>query len=336
MKSNLKIIALLPFKNEAHNLFAYMKNISKLADLVIGYDDNSSDNSLEIFKDLGGLPITFDLEDNFSRGGQYKIRNELLNKGRELGGTHFIILDADEVFNENFINVGRNFICQLEFGEVLQLLWVSCYPDMNYYASGNSPWAPKYHDFIFCDSKQSYYPKSGLHFGRIPELSGKRVKVDSNIGVVLHKQFIFKEDFELKQCLYRMHEFLEGKSSTFAINHTYSITRQGFNDISALPQIWQSKEGFFSSPISTWRRDELRSMLNMYGVRKFKNLDIWESDFTLSIWRETFKVKNPKVKMNRAIPISILIKLLRLIKCKFNSLIHFMSNKLEFILDKDK
>jgi hypothetical protein len=77
-------------------------------------------------------------------------------------------------------------------------------------------------------------------------------------------------------------------------------------------------------------------MLNIYGVRKFKNLDIWESDFTLSIWRETFKVKNPKVKMNRAIPISILIKLLRLFKCKFNSLIHFMSNKLEFILDKDK
>ena len=160
--------------------------------------------------------------------------------------THFIILDADEVFNENFIDVGRNFIRQLEFGEVLQLLWVSCYPDMNHYASGNSPWAPKHHDFIFCDSKQSYYPKSGLHFGRIPALSGKRVKVDSNIGVVLHKQFIFKEDFELKQCLYRMHEFLEGKSSTFAINHTYSITRYGFNDIADLPQIWQSKEGFFS------------------------------------------------------------------------------------------
>ena len=241
MKSKLKIIALLPFKNEAHNLSAYMKNILKLADLVIGYDDNSSDNSLKIFKDLGGLPISFALEDNFARGGQYKIRNELLNKGRELGGTHFIVLDADEVFNENFTDI-------------------------------------------------------------------------------LHKQFIFKEDFELKQCLYRMHEFLEGKSSTFAINHTYSITRQGFKDISELPQMWRSNEGFFSSSISTWRRDEVRSMLNTHGVRKFQNLDIWESDFTLSIWRETFKARNPKVHMKRSIPVLILIKLLRLIKHKFNSL----------------
>ena len=320
MKSKLKIIALLPFKNEAHNLFAYMKNILKLADLVIGYDDNSSDNSLKIFKDLGGLPISFALEDNFARGGQYKIRNELLNKGRELGGTHFIVLDADEVFNENFTDIGRNFIRQLDSGEVLQLLWVSCYPDMDHYVSGKSPWAPKYHDFIFCDSKQSYYPKSGLHFGRIPALSEKRVKVDPKIGAVLHKQFIFKEDFELKQCLYRMHEFLEGKSSTFAINHTYSITRQGFKDISELPQMWRSNEGFFSSSISTWRRDEVRSMLNTHGVRKFQNLDIWESDFTLSIWRETFKARNPKVHMKRSIPVLILIKLLRLIKHKFNSL----------------
>lgn len=319
MKSSIKIIALLPFKNEAHNLFAYMKNMSKLADLIIGFDDNSSDNSLEIFKDLGGLPLTFDLKNNFSRGGQYKIRNALLNKGRELGGTHFIILDADEVFNETFTDVGRNYIQKLKPGEVLQLLWISCYPDMSHYVSGDSPWTPRYHDFIFCDSKQLYYPKSGLHFGRIPVFSGRRMQVDSNIGVVLHKQFIFKEDFELKQCLYRMHEFLEGKSNAFAINHTYSITRQGFNDVKSLPHNWQSKEGFFSSSISSWRKDELRSMLNSYGVRKFRNLDIWESDFTLSIWRENFKTKNPKVHLNRAKPTLILIKLINLIKRKFNS-----------------
>jgi len=45
----MKVIALLPFKNEEWCLPAYLHNTKVIADEIIAIDDGSTDNSVKIF-----------------------------------------------------------------------------------------------------------------------------------------------------------------------------------------------------------------------------------------------------------------------------------------------
>ena len=46
----MKVIALLPFKNEEHLLPTYLSNVQPVCDEIIAIDDNSTDNSYKLIK----------------------------------------------------------------------------------------------------------------------------------------------------------------------------------------------------------------------------------------------------------------------------------------------
>ena len=49
----MKVIALLPFKNEEWCLPSYLYNTTKIVDEIIAIDDGSTDNSVKILEDAG-------------------------------------------------------------------------------------------------------------------------------------------------------------------------------------------------------------------------------------------------------------------------------------------
>lgn len=49
------IAALLAFRNEEIFMETYMLHMSKFADIILGFDDDSSDNSRDIFLRNGGI-----------------------------------------------------------------------------------------------------------------------------------------------------------------------------------------------------------------------------------------------------------------------------------------
>ena len=49
----MKVIGLLPFKNEEYFLPTYLSNVTKVCDEIIAVDDNSTDNSRQIIEDAG-------------------------------------------------------------------------------------------------------------------------------------------------------------------------------------------------------------------------------------------------------------------------------------------
>ena len=53
----MKVIALLPFKNEEWCLPAYLHNTKVIADEIIAIDDGSTDNSVKILEDAGAKYI---------------------------------------------------------------------------------------------------------------------------------------------------------------------------------------------------------------------------------------------------------------------------------------
>ena len=95
----MKVVSLLPFKNEEWVLPSYLYSIKRLSDEIIAIDDGSIDNSAKILESAGAKVYSSEKLKNFNSGwSEGSIRAELLKLGREAGGTHFIRLDADETF----------------------------------------------------------------------------------------------------------------------------------------------------------------------------------------------------------------------------------------------
>ena len=54
-----KVIALLMFRNEEANIPTFMRNVLPFVDEILGYDDNSTDESASLFLKNGGILIQF-------------------------------------------------------------------------------------------------------------------------------------------------------------------------------------------------------------------------------------------------------------------------------------
>lgn len=124
-----KIVALAELKNVERAVSIFLRALSQFVDAIVLLDDKSSDRTrvLVMKLALSGLPV----EILINKTGQWtreelRDRQLLLQFGREVGGTHFVLPDYDEFFSSNCVsnNFLRNHILALAPGESLFIPWV--------------------------------------------------------------------------------------------------------------------------------------------------------------------------------------------------------------------
>lgn len=284
-----KIFALLPFKNEAHNFETFFQNIYDVVDGVIGFDDGSLDNSSQIFSDYGGTMLKYDGISNWGKGGQRLVRNRLLEFGRELGGTHFLVLDADEFISTDLSPFARDEILSLNAGEALAIPWVNLWKSFDARCGSNTPWEPKLKDFAFADDGHLSYPMGLIHFSRTPvSPSEKTWRKTQNPGVVIHTQFAQWNRTKLKQAWYRCLELVHTQQKPRHINFTYDITKERrVRNIVDLNQEWATNVIFpvdISIGEADWHANEVMDWFEEFGIEFFERLDIWD----IELFREKY------------------------------------------------
>lgn len=302
----MKIVALLPFKNEELLLPTYLSSVTQIADEIIAIDDGSTDNSRSILETAGVTVYSAQdqavadwLEEKAVSGwAEYSIRQMLLYLGREQGGTHFVCLDADEALTANFIENAREWILKLSPGQKLSMQWLALWKSPYCYRDDASVWSNNYKDFIFCDDEKSGYDYAVFGVGRTPGSNSKKmlIKVPLQQGAVLHFQFASWQRFQLKQAFYRCSELTKYPASLAAINQKYAITLEDPQARTvSMPEEWltglQIPDGLAAAPALHQHLEEILMWFDQYGMEFFEPLQIWhvpelEQEFVTRIGRK--------------------------------------------------
>jgi len=290
----MKVIALLPFRNEEWCLPSYLHNTTKIVDEIIAIDDGSIDNSVKILEDAGAKVYSSEKLNKFNSGwSEGSIRAELLKLGREAGGTHFVCLDADETFTNPLIENFQELIPQLQPGEKMALQWLALWKSYTSYRHDATVWSNNWKDFVVCDHPSlSYNHNQHMHVGRTPA-SASDVnneswrRLENDYGAVMHLQFSAYNNFQLKQCWLRCSELIQEPNNFQGINIKYSITLLEHNvGLEEMPKSWYNNivlpkiENFDPDwkDSSFVRADLLPGIYKYfedYGVEYFEKLNIW-------------------------------------------------------------
>ena len=285
----MKIIGLLPVKNEEWILPTFLSNVLPVVDELIAIDDGATDNSRQILEDAGAQVMGYDDTEQLKGGWPCGlIRSHLFKYAREAGGTHFVCLDADETFSTNFAHTARQYITQLKPGEKIAMQWLALWKSWTEYRHDRTVWSNNWKDFIVCDDPSLDYNYHFMAEGRtIGTNEGTWKRLHPNMGTVLHFQFSAFNNFHLKQSWCRCGELVQNPGTEKSINAKYSITMLDQNvGLAKMPESWYEGIPMPNVPNfdPTWdekyflRKDLLPGIMKYfddYGVEYFERLEIW-------------------------------------------------------------
>jgi len=328
-----KIVALLQVRNEEAVIEQSLRMLAIYADKIVVLDDASEDNTVLIMKELSQeLKIAEIIENKVSawENSNEKInRQKLFSAGRRVGGTHFILLDADEIFTANCTNHDwlRKKILSLLPGQVLLLPTIHPWDSLDRYRNDEiiNPFMKRWlRGYIFADDKKATYlnarnsnDSNCVHVSRIPLLRCKErkrlIRVYALHYSVIHFKCVDLENIELKKAWYMCLELIrsnEKKDFTLEnrflnaniINKNYKAIYSGMDssykfddvDFKSINDNWYKYDFFDCNSYcipDQLKIDQIINWFSIYGVDYFKDLDIWDI--------KTIKnIKNNVIKTN--------------------------------------
>jgi hypothetical protein len=216
------------------------------------------------------------------------VRQELLDRGRQLGGTHFVIVDADEVPTGNLLPRLRELALSPRAGCFVSLPMISPYhtPDVfrwdgNWGETNRVPWA--FHDAARLRWKVSNDYQ--LHCRPPHKAVNRGALIEGrDSGGLFHLQFVNKTRLQSKAVWYKMIEMLRypGKWSPADLNQMYDWTlREGTETkLYPVPDPWWApyrEKGWlrhFSPEVASWQEHEIRRLVAEHGQERFAGLDL--------------------------------------------------------------
>jgi glycosyltransferase involved in cell wall biosynthesis len=288
-----KIIGLMPVRNESPSIEQSLKALACYVDAIVVLDDASTDTTVEVVKKCAKeCKVRHIITKSRWYRDEPGDRNALLRAGRKLGGTHFVVIDADEMFTSNcqedqFL---RRRILSLTPGDTLAVNWIQLWRSVDYYRFDGSLWTWNYKSVIFCDDKKARYTSDFIHTARVPNFtSGKSYKIKGYTYGLLHFQFVNWRNLLVKQAWYRCLERIRNpKKSSSSINATYAASKDERNiHLEPAPRAWFERYQFFTEKLfavpEQWREKQVLSWFKRYGREKFADLDIWDIDWESGI-----------------------------------------------------
>jgi hypothetical protein len=206
---------------------------------------------------------------------EMKHRQTTLDIGRKIGGTHFAIIDADEMLTENLQPVIRSIIEQLQPKQILQLPWICLWRSKDHYRSDQkSVWSSAKKSMAFKDHPDLYWKANGGydHHHTHPYNSiftDKYIKWGQ--GGWFHFQFVNWKRLEAKQTWYQVQEIVRwGKVRA---NYVGTMSETGLQTTKC-PTEWLSPEiNLLEEHQEPWHIEDMRNMVKQHGINIFNSVN---------------------------------------------------------------
>ena len=287
--SGAKIVALVPARNEGAKIAFCLRALAGVADAIVYLDDCSDDDTPAIVDSIADeCRVERILRKTTWHRDEPGDRNALLAAGRDIGGTHFAVIDADEAFTANCLEDEglRRAILSLSPGDQLALDWIALWRGIDQYRVEESKWGDHGKSFVFCDDGRSAYASGFIHTMRVPaSLRGRVLALAGPMPGVLPFQFVNWRNLLVKQawtcCLERIRDPCKPVS---AINAIYGPSKdETALTLKASPAQWFAAYPFFDKAVfearETWREAQVLGWFAQYGRAYFEALDIWDVDW---------------------------------------------------------
>jgi glycosyltransferase involved in cell wall biosynthesis len=280
----MKIIALMPVKNEAWIIGRTLSVLARFCDHIIVADQRSTDGTSEILKEFSPKVTVVD---NPSATHSTNIRWRLLEEARNFDGDNFIFcFDADEIPSANIVTPGvLEALVDILPGTALEIPWIQLWRDPLQWRDDGSVWSQKWILAGFRDDRAVQYgPILSLndHNSRIPAC---RRLVRAGSIKLLHYQFVLFERSRAKQCWYRAAEAVAlGGEKAAGINFYYRVVRDE-REVGLSPVLpawiagWQQLgidlETFSEEPLY-WYDVEVLRWFKEKTPAYFAPIDLWD------------------------------------------------------------
>jgi hypothetical protein len=288
-----KVVALTATRNEDWVLGLSLRVSLSYCDAVAITDHGSTDRTAEIIRDAQAEFPDRQISVRRAEDEEWMemdVRQELLDRGRALGGSHFVIVDADEVPTGNLFAQLRELALRPARGCFVSLPMIATYHSPNVFR-WDGPWGETNQiPWAFCDSTSLRWRVSGasqLH-RRTPHKAVNQglLVAGKGLGGLFHLQFVSKARLRSKAVWYKMIETLRypGKWSQADLNHIYDWTLREEADIQLydVPDSWWApyrEKGWlkhFAPDSVPWQLHEARKLVARHGRERFSGLDLHE------------------------------------------------------------
>ena len=311
----MKIIVVMPVKNEEWILEKSLKAISLFADHIIVADQNSTDRSVDICRQFKKVIVI----KNPNKFHTSSVRLLLLNAARDFDGYNAIFsFDADEIPTTHILEPDfLEKLKELTPGSSFTFQWINLWRSSLKYRKDKSVWANSWKHFGFIDDRKADYNTLNVindDTSRVP-LSVLNNNFKFEFPKVLHYQFSNWDRTLSKQARYRIAEFIQRKKSLFniiKINFKYFPTKDERSLVlEDIPREWinfykekgNDLENFPKSDFY-WFDEEILQNFKQYKTEYFKWLDIWDIDWErkrqLTIEKDIKDLPENKIKDPRS------------------------------------
>lgn len=286
----MKIVGLVAARNEDRIITQCLRTLSFYTDSIVFLDDCSEDNTLNLVRDISEYCRIERIisKEKWDRNEPLD-RNLLLDTGREVGGTHFVVLDADEVITSNCLvdNFLKNHILSLQLGDRLYLNWIELWRSTEQYRFDESVWTWNYKDFIFCDDRICSYESDFIHTSRTPNnLKGHKYTLEGYEHGVMHFQCVNWRNLLVKQAWYKCLEKVNDPQKTpKIINEKYAIYEDNLALQPCLKECFFQYESFDKSVYqisNPFYEKQVMKWFKLLGINYFIDLAIWNVDWIIS------------------------------------------------------
>jgi glycosyl transferase family 2 len=286
----VKLVGTMVARNERWVLGLSLRAALLAADEMIVLDHASTDGTADLVGRIAGEHPgrVHLLREDDPVWHERSIRQRLLEAGRDLGATHLLMLDADEVLTGNLLPSLRGLFASLDPGEALRLPWLALWRSLDRYRDDEDKLSHivrhlGYRDSpsLCCSERTDGYD---IHCRELKGTSGQREPLASLAeGGVFHLAFADLRRHRSKLAWYKMIETLRfsWRFTPAQLNARYDrfLNEQGLRT-SPVDAAWWAPYSQWLGELDLagdgWHGEECRRLWAEHGTASFAGLELWD------------------------------------------------------------